>query len=266
MKCLYFFFFLLFNLSIQARSPVVNETKSEEMRATLAGGCFWCMESPFEKLDGVYSVTSGYMGGHQKNPSYKDVTDGKSGHVESVQIIYDSKKVNFIDLLDIFWRNIDPTQRNGQFNDHGPQYRTVIFYHNEKQKFLAENSKKELEKNKIFDKPIVTAIEQAGVFYPAEGYHQDYYKKNPLRYKMYRTMSGRDRFIKKVWEGHEARSTTGQCGQVTKIQEPASSDEVSQCRSEELRDSKKTQKPNAGSSEKHESSHQTLDLKRYKKY
>ena len=165
--------------------------------ATFAGGCFWCMEPPFEKLDGVQSVVSGYAGGHKDSPTYKEVSSGKTDYIESVQIKYDSKKVSYNQLLDIFWRNINPTQKNGQFNDIGPQYRTVIFYHNENQKQQAEQSKRKI--GGFFDKPIVTEISPVGKFFLAEEYHQDYYKKNPLRYKFYRVGSGRDRFIKNTW-------------------------------------------------------------------
>ena len=165
--------------------------------ATFAGGCFWCMEPPFEKLDGMKSVVSGYAGGSKDSPTYKEVSGGKTDYVESVQVKYDSKKISYNQLLDIFWRNIDPTQKNGQFNDIGAQYRTVIFYHNENQKKKAEQSKKKI--GVFFDQPIVTEISPVGKFFQAEEYHQDYYKKNPLMYKLYRLGSGRDHFIKNTW-------------------------------------------------------------------
>ena len=173
----------------------------EMAKATFAGGCFWCMEPPFEKLEGVQSVVSGYSGGDIPNPTYKQVSSGKTKYIESVQINYDPEKVSYRSLLDIYWRNIDPTQEDGQFNDHGPQYRTVIFYHNEQQKQEAEDSKKQLEESGVFKKPIVTEITAFKNFFPAEDYHQDYYKKSSLRYKIYRKLSGRDGFLKKTWAG-----------------------------------------------------------------
>jgi peptide methionine sulfoxide reductase msrA/msrB len=167
--------------------------------ATFAGGCFWCVESDFEKVDGVVKVISGYTGGQVDNPTYKQVSAGGTGHVEAVQVIYDPKKVSYKELLDYFWRHVDPTDPGGQFVDRGSQYRAGIFFHNEEQKWLAEESKQELEKSGRFDKPIVTEIIKFSKFYEAEEYHQDYYRKNPLRYKFYRQNSGRDRFLKKAW-------------------------------------------------------------------
>jgi peptide methionine sulfoxide reductase msrA/msrB len=165
--------------------------------ATFAGGCFWCLESDFEKVDGVVEVISGYTGGHKENPTYKEVSSGETGHVEAVHVLYDPAKVSYEDLLDIFWRHVDPTDPGGQFADRGPQYRTVIFYHNDDQKRLAEESKKKLAQSARFHKPIVTQIVKFSEFYEAEDYHQDYHKKNPLRYKYYRSSSGRDRFLRK---------------------------------------------------------------------
>ncbi len=170
-------------------------------KATFAGGCFWCMEPPFERLPGVVSVTSGYTGGPEKNPTYEQVSSGSTGHCESVEIAYDPAKITYQQLLDVFWRNIDPTTPNRQFADAGTQYRTAIFYHTDEQRRLAEASKLELQASGKFSKPIVTQIEPAGPFYPAEDYHQDYYKKNPLRYKLYRLGSGRDGYLKKTWGG-----------------------------------------------------------------
>lgn len=167
--------------------------------AIFAGGCFWCMVHPFDKIDGVKEVISGYTGGHKKNPTYEEVSSGTTGHVEAIEVIYDPSRVSYRKLLDVFWRQIDPTDAGGQFVDRGSQYRTVIFYHSEEQKRLAEESRRELEKSGRFGKPIVTEILPASVFYRAEEYHQDYYKKNPLRYKFYRFNSGRDQFLKKVW-------------------------------------------------------------------
>lgn len=167
--------------------------------ATFAGGCFWCLEPPFDKLDGVISTTSGYMGGSNKNPSYEDVSRGWTGHAEVVQVIFDPKKVSYDKLLFVFWRQIDPTALNRQFVDNGSQYRTAIFYHSESQKQAALKSKTELEKLKKFNKPIVTEITPASAFYPAEDYHQDYYKHHPYRYKYYRFNSGRDQFLDQIW-------------------------------------------------------------------
>lgn len=175
----------------------ISGTRAE--LATLAGGCFWCMEPPYEKLEGVSTVVSGYIGGDEKNPTYKDVSKGSTGHVEAVQITFDPKIVSYEDLLEIFWRNINPTDSGGQFVDRGFHYSTGIFYHSEKQKELALKSKSKLEQSKILKKPIVTRILKAKTFYPAEEYHQDYYKRNPLRYKFYRYRSGRDQFIDKTW-------------------------------------------------------------------
>ncbi|MEF9438549.1 MAG: peptide-methionine (S)-S-oxide reductase MsrA, partial [Candidatus Mariimomonas ferrooxydans] len=170
-------------------------------KATVAGGCFWCMESPFEKLDGVKEVISGYTGGHKHNPTYKEVTSGKTGHAEAVEIIYDPSKITYSEILDIFWRQIDPTDPGGQFVDRGSQYRAAIFYHSEEQKKLADKSKDELRESGIFHKPIITEIVPAGPFYRAEEYHQDYYRNNPIRYKIYRYNSGRDNYLKKKWDG-----------------------------------------------------------------
>ena len=167
--------------------------------ATFAGGCFWCMEPPFDKLDGIEATISGYMGGHTDNPTYKDVSSGTTGHAEVIQVHYDSNQISYQELLDVFWRNIDPTDAGGQFVDRGSQYRTAIFYHDSSQKRLAENSRRALAASGRFSSPIVTEITSAGLFYPAEDYHQDYYQKSPIRYKLYRYNSGRDQFLKKVW-------------------------------------------------------------------
>jgi peptide methionine sulfoxide reductase msrA/msrB len=167
--------------------------------AVFAGGCFWCTESDFEKVDGVIDAISGYTGGHVKNPSYYQVSAGSTGHLESVKVIYDPSKVSYEQLLDYFWRHVNPTDPGGQFVDRGSQYRSAIFYANETQKRLAEKSKQHLEASGKFNKPIVTEILPLGEFYPAEDYHQDYYKKNPIRYKYYRYGSGRDQFLNKTW-------------------------------------------------------------------
>jgi peptide methionine sulfoxide reductase msrA/msrB len=179
--------------------PLRSFSKNNYSKATFAGGCFWCMEHPFEKLDGVIDVVSGYTGGHKENPTYKEVSSGGTGHLEAVQIIYDESKITYSELLDIFWRQIDPTDPRGQFVDRGIQYTTAIFYHNEKQKTLAEKSKEKLEKSGRFKKPITTKIIEASTFFKAEDYHQDYYKNHPLRYKYYRLHSGRDRYLNKIW-------------------------------------------------------------------
>ncbi|HSD55435.1 MAG TPA: peptide-methionine (S)-S-oxide reductase MsrA [Burkholderiales bacterium] len=168
-------------------------------KATFAGGCFWCMEPPYDKLPGVVSTTSGYMGGTKRFPTYEEVSAGTTGHAEVVQVVYDPAQVSYEKLLEVFWRNIDPTVRDRQFCDVGSQYRTAIFVHDEEQKRLAEVSKAALEKTKPFKAPIVTPVQAAGEFWPAEEYHQDYYKKNPVRYKYYRTGCGRDERLKQLW-------------------------------------------------------------------
>ena len=168
-------------------------------KAYFAGGCFWCMEPPFEAMDGVIEATSGYMGGSVENPTYEEVTTGETGHAEVVEILFDPKVVSYEELLEVFWRNIDPTALNYQFADVGSQYRTEIFTINPKQKQLAEESKNKLEKSGKFNKPIVTAISEAPIFYIAEEYHQDFYKKQAMRYEMYAQASGRKGYIKKTW-------------------------------------------------------------------
>lgn len=177
--------------------PGQSWAKSE--KATFAGGCFWCMEPPFEKLVGVSTVISGYMGGDVKNPSYKQVSSGSSGHLEVVQVTFDPEKVSYDDLLQVFWRQVNPTDAGGQFVDRGEQYGTAIFYHNEDQKKVAEASKAKLAASKRFKKPIVTPVRASKAFYAAEDYHQDYYKKSTIKYKYYRYRSGRDAYIDEVW-------------------------------------------------------------------
>ncbi len=167
--------------------------------ATFAGGCFWCMEGPFEKLDGVLDVVSGYTGGAEKNPSYKEVASGGTRHAEAVQITYEPAIISYDKLLEVFWMQVDPTDANGQFVDRGKQYRTGIFYHTQEQKQLAEESKRELDQSGRYDDPIVTEITPASAFYRAEEYHQDYHTKNPIRYKFYRGNSGRDQYLDRVW-------------------------------------------------------------------
>jgi peptide-methionine (S)-S-oxide reductase len=165
--------------------------------ATFAGGCFWCMVHPFDQLPGVISVTSGYTGGSRQKPTYEQVSAGTTGHAESVDVAYDPAKVSYEKLLDIFWHNVDPFAKNYQFCDHGTQYRSAIFVHDETQKRLAEASKAEIQKR--FKQPIQTEITPASTFWPAEEYHQDYYKKNPVRYKFYRTSCGRDHRLQEIW-------------------------------------------------------------------
>jgi peptide methionine sulfoxide reductase msrA/msrB len=173
--------------------------------ATLAGGCFWCMEHPFETHDGVLEVKSGYTGGQMENPSYEDVVSGKTGHVEAVQIIFDPSKTTYSEILDLFWRQIDPTDPGGQFVDRGNQYGTAIFYHSEAQKQAASKSRDQLNQSGVYHKPIVTEIREFSRFYEAEAYHQDYYKKNPMGYRQYRSGSGRDQYLSQIWEGKPLR-------------------------------------------------------------
>jgi len=166
-------------------------------KAIFAGGCFWCMEPPFEKLKGVTNVVAGYAAGSGKNPTYEDYA--QKGYIEAVEVSYDPSQITYKDLLDTFWRQINPTDNNGQFCDRGPQYKPAIFYYDENQKRLAEESKKMLDESKKFDAPVNTEIFPASTFYPAEGYHQGYYKTHPIQYKFYRFNCGRDRFLKKIW-------------------------------------------------------------------
>jgi peptide methionine sulfoxide reductase msrA/msrB len=191
-------FYRLILIFLMSLLPLAAVEKTET--AIFAGGCFWCMESPFEKINGVKEVISGYTGGSKENPTYEEVSSGTTGHLEAIQIIYDPQKVSYNELLSIFWKQIDPTDADGQFVDRGKQYRSAIFYKSKEEKALAEKSKQNLEKSKRFNSPIVTEIIAATTFYPAEDYHQDYYKKNPVRYNYYRYGSGRDQFLKKVWD------------------------------------------------------------------
>jgi len=183
---------LLLNLtSVQAAEK--QET------ATFAGGCFWCMEPPYEKLPGVVSVVSGYIGGTKADPTYEEVSAGGTGHAEAVRIVYNPRKISYPQLLEVFWRNVDPTTPNAQFCDVGDQYRSAIFYHDESQRKAAETSKRAVERKKTFKEPVVTQIVPATRFYPAEEYHQDYYRKNPVRYKYYRHRCGRDQRLRQLW-------------------------------------------------------------------
>lgn len=168
-------------------------------RALFAGGCFWCMEAPFDKLPGVVSVTAGYTGGHKKNPTYEEVSAGGTGHAEAVQVVYDPSRISYSALLAVFWRNVDPTVTDRQFCDMGHQYRAAIFYRGEEQRKAALQSKTALESRRPFRGEVVTEITPAAEFYPAEEYHQHYYKKNPLRYRYYRLGCGRDKRLKELW-------------------------------------------------------------------
>ena len=184
---------------VKQEVTAMDETDSTLEKATFAGGCFWCMEQPFEKMDGVVSVVSGYAGGHLENPGYEDVSSGTSGHMEVVQITFDPARISYETLLKIFWQQIDPTDDGGSFVDRGQQYGSAVFYHNDTQKHLAQQARDALDRSGIFKDPVATVIRPLEAFYPAEDYHQDYYRKNPLRYKFYRGGSGRDLFIKENW-------------------------------------------------------------------
>ena len=172
---------------------------SQQAKATFAGGCFWCMEEAFEKIEGVVSAVSGYTGGQVENPTYEQVSAGGTGHTESIEITFDPSKVTYNKLLEVYWRNVDPTTPNAQFCDHGSQYRTAIFYHDENQKQLIEESKQRIESSKTFPESIVTEIAPASVFYTAEEYHQDFYTKNPIRYKYYKWNCGRAKRLEQLW-------------------------------------------------------------------
>ena len=174
-------------------------TQSSEKLVTFAGGCFWCLVAPFENIDGVISITSGFAGGDLENPSYEQVCTGTTGHIEAIQIRYDSSKVDYQTLLDTFWQNIDPTDAGGSFHDRGHHYTSAIFYHDDTQQSLAEQSKQDLDASPRFDKPIVTTIQAYTNFYPAEEHHQNYHKKNPEHYNRYNIGSGREAFILKIW-------------------------------------------------------------------
>ena len=193
---------LLFLLAI----PMPLHAGKRLEKATFAGGCFWCMEAPFEKLTGVSAVISGYSGGKTENPTYADVSSGSTGHLEVVQVEYDPKEISYEKLLNVFWRQVDPTDKGGQFVDRGQQYTTAIFYHNQEQLQLAQKSLQALDNSGRYDKKIVTPILEAQTFYPAEEYHQDYYKNNTIRYKYYRYRSGRDKFLEPIWEKGAATS------------------------------------------------------------
>lgn len=184
----------------------MEKTGTNLRKATFAGGCFWCVEADFEKVDGVVEVISGYTGGRVDNPSYEQVSGGGTGHAEAIQVIFDPTRITYGKLLDVFWKHVDPTDGGGQFVDRGSQYRPAIFYHDDEQKRAAEQSKQDLEKSGRFNKPIATEIVPFSKFFPAEDYHQDYFKKSPVRYNQYRRYSGRDQFLEKTWPASEDHS------------------------------------------------------------
>ncbi len=190
-------FLLIGAWSVLSANQAAAETTSG--KAYFAGGCFWCMEEVFEKVDGVLSATSGYMGGTVSNPTYEEVSAGRTGHAESVEVIYDPAKVSYQKLLDAFWRNVDPITPNAQFCDHGNQYRSAIFFQTDEEKRASDGSKQTIEQSKRFKEPIVTQIVMASKFYPAEEYHQDFYKKNPIRYKFYKYNCGRAQRLEELW-------------------------------------------------------------------
>lgn len=183
--------------SVQSANQVAADTTPG--KAYFAGGCFWCMEEVFEKVDGVLSATSGYMGGTVSNPTYEEVSAGRTGHAESVEVVYDPAKVSYQKLLDAFWRNVDPVTPNAQFCDHGNQYRSAIFFQTDEEKRISDSSKQTIEQSKRFKEPIVTQIVMASQFYSAEEYHQDFYKKNPIRYKLYKYNCGRAQRLDELW-------------------------------------------------------------------
>ncbi|MBI3043940.1 MAG: peptide-methionine (S)-S-oxide reductase MsrA [Betaproteobacteria bacterium] len=184
---------------VPAHSQAKPAAQSAAARATFAGGCFWCMEEAFDKVPGVVATVSGYMGGKLKSPTYEQVSTGRTGHAEVVQVEYDPAKVSYAKLVEVFWRNVDPTQKDAQFCDYGSQYRSGIFFHDEEQKRVAEASRVALQTTKPFRGEIVSEITRAAEFYPAEGYHQDYYRKNPARYKFYKSGCGREARLQQLW-------------------------------------------------------------------
>jgi peptide-methionine (S)-S-oxide reductase len=187
-------------LALASLAVPVTSAWAQTAKATFAGGCFWCVEADFDKVPGVISTTSGYIGGSVANPTYEQVSAKTTGHAEAVEIVFDPAKISYEQLLEKFWRSIDPTTKDRQFCDAGSPYRTAIFTHGPQQAAAAQASKAALDKSKPFKEPVVTTIEAAGTFYPAEGYHQDYYKKNPVRYSYYRTSCGRDARLRELWK------------------------------------------------------------------
>lgn len=191
---------LFFMAMAHAGEPEAGNGPEERLdRAVFAGGCFWCMQPAFDRLKGVVSTAVGYTGGHVANPTYDQVSSGTTGHVEAIEIVFDPDRIGFEELIETFWKNIDPAQADGQFADRGPQYRTIIFYNSEKQRRTAEKSKREIEQSGKFGNRIATELRPAGPFYRAEEYHQEYYLKNPMRYTLYKLGSGRQSFLEKKW-------------------------------------------------------------------
>ena len=189
----------IFITPIFAANQEDSSTTKQQETAIFAGGCFWCMEPPFDKLNGVISTTSGYTAGHKKNPTYREVSAGGSGHTEAMQVIFNPEKISYAELLEVFWKNIDPVAEDRQFCDSGTQYRSGIYYVNKAQEMAAKQSLQQLEKSRAFTGTIATEIVAASTFYPAEDYHQDYYLKNPVRYKFYRYRCGRDQRLEELW-------------------------------------------------------------------
>ena len=204
----------LISLCVLVCLTMIVNARTEYEKATFAGGCFWCMQPPFQKLKGVVDVVSGYTGGIASGPTYENYAE--KGHIEAIQITYDPSIIAYSEILDVFWRQIDPTDPGGQFVDRGPHYRSAVFYHNEDQERLAERSRQELGKSGRFDKPIVTDIIKASEFYKAEEYHQDYHEKSPNRYKFYRLNAGRDQYLAKVWSGDKDQKDQKENGQKQK--------------------------------------------------
>ena len=202
MKQLFILTLSLISAPLFATPDTDSSTNGHQETAIFAGGCFWCMEPPFDKLDGVISTTSGYTSGHKKDPTYREVSAGRTGHTEAIEIVFDSDKISYDELLEVFWKNIDPIAVDRQFCDSGTQYRSGIYYQNKSQESAAEQSLRQLKKNKTFKQDIATEIVAASTFYPAEDYHQDYYLKNPVRYKFYRYSCGRDARLEDIWGKH----------------------------------------------------------------
>ncbi len=191
--------FFIWMVMMTAASPVTAQSSNPFDTATFAAGCFWCMEHPFDEIPGVISTTSGYTGGHQDNPTYQQVSSGSTGHTEAIEIVFDPSLVSYEQLLDVYWRNSDPTTANRQFCDSGSQYRPGIFYHNKTQRMSAERSKQKIIQHKDFEADVITEITPASTFWTAEEYHQNYYLKNPIRYKYYRYNCGRDQRLEQLW-------------------------------------------------------------------
>ncbi|MEX2591244.1 MAG: peptide-methionine (S)-S-oxide reductase MsrA [Anditalea sp.] len=216
-----------------SEAKIQNQDNGKAKLATFAGGCFWCIEAPFEEIDGVISVVSGYSGGEEKNPSYADVSTGKTGHKEAVQIKFNPDVISYSELIDIFWQQFDPTDAGGSFHDRGTQYQSAVFYHSQEQKRVAEASKKRLDNSGKFKAPVITPIEKITNFYKAESYHQDYYKKKPKEYAAYRTGSGRDKFIAEHWslssaDQYPSPSKTSLKQQLTNLQYKVTMEEATE--------------------------------------